>query len=181
MGYAGGEKLDPTYYSLGDHTETLQLDYDPARISYEALLEIFWNSHNPARQAWNRQYMSALFYHNAGQQELALETKARQEAGRRGKILGRKIYTEILPAGPFYRAEDYHQKYLLQRRGELMQEYRAIYPNFVDLVDSTAATRVNGYVGGYGSLAALETELDSLGLSPAGREKLVRMVRRLAR
>jgi peptide-methionine (S)-S-oxide reductase len=125
--------------------------------------------------------MSALFYHNEAQQAQALETKARQEAGRRGKFLGRKIYTEILPAGPFYRAEDYHQKYLLQKRAELIQEYRAIYPNFADLVDSTAATRVNGYVGGYGTLAALERELDSLGLSPAGREKLHRMVRRLER
>jgi peptide-methionine (S)-S-oxide reductase len=179
VGYAGGQKLNPTYYNLGDHTETLQLDYDPARISYQELLEMFWNSHNPARRSWNRQYMSALFYHNEAQQALALETKGDQEASRRGKILGRKVYTEILPAGRFYRAEDYHQKYLLQKRAELMQEYRAVYPDFVDLVDSTAATRVNGYVGGYGTLAALETELDSLGLSPAGREKLIRLVRRL--
>ena len=125
--------------------------------------------------------MSTLFYHSEEQQALALETKAHQEAGRQGRFLGRKIFTEILPAGHFYRAEDYHQKYLLQKRVELVQEYNAIYPNFTDLVDSTAAARVNGYVGGYGTLPALEEELDSLGLSPAGREKLYRMVRRLKR
>ena len=125
--------------------------------------------------------MSALFYHNEAQQALALETKARQEAGRKGRFLGRKIFTEILHAGHFYRAEDYHQKYMLQKRAELMREYSAIYPNFTDLVDSTAAARVNGYVGGYGTLAAFEDELDSLGLSPAGQEKLYRMVRRLKR
>jgi peptide-methionine (S)-S-oxide reductase len=181
VGYTGGQKLNPTYHSLGDHTETLQIDYDPSQISYNNLLEIFWTSHNPTRRPWSRQYMSALFYHDDEQKALALETKARQEAGREGKLFRGKIFTEILPAGRFYRAEDYHQKYLLQKTPELRQEYSAIYPNFTDLVNSTAAARVNGYVGGYGTLTTLEVEMDSLGLSSRGREKLQKIVQRFGR
>ena len=74
MGYSGGETLYPTYRSMGDHSESIQIDYDPARISYEELLEIFWKNHNPTQRAWRRQYMSAIFYHNANQHQLALET-----------------------------------------------------------------------------------------------------------
>src|SRR4051812_14157562 len=57
VGYTGGELPDPTYAKLGDHTETIQLDYDPARISYEELLQIFWTGHNPVKRVWGRQYM----------------------------------------------------------------------------------------------------------------------------
>lgn len=64
VGYAGGSKENPTYYSLGDHSETIQIDYDPTQISYGQLLEVFWNSHNPTYEPWSRQYMSIIFYHS---------------------------------------------------------------------------------------------------------------------
>ena len=112
VGYAGGAKANPTYYALGDHAETIQIDYDPTRISYEELLNVFWESHNPTSPSWSRQYMSAIFYHNEEQQRLAQDTKARQEAK-----LGTKIYTEIVPYTQFYLAEDYHQKYHAKHGG----------------------------------------------------------------
>ena len=181
VGYTGGQKPHPTYYNLGDHSEAIQIDYDPTQISYETLLEIFWNSHNPTSRAWSRQYMSALFFHNDEQQKLVLETKTRQAARVNGKFFKRQITTEILPATEFYLAEDYHQKYMVQHVPALMKELADIYPNHADFVNSTAVARVNGYVAGYGTLAGLEAVLDNLGLSPAGRQTLLEQTRRFNR
>lgn len=173
VGYAGGSKENPTYYSLGDHSETIQIDYDPTQISYGQLLEVFWNSHNPTYEPWSRQYMSIIFYHSEDQRRLAIETKESEEAR-----LGRHIFTEIVPFSEFYLAEDYHQKYHLRQESALMAEFRAIYPATEDFVASTAVARVNGYVGGYGELATLEEELSLLGLSEAGRQRLLEIAAR---
>lgn len=173
VGYAGGSKENPTYYSLGDHSETIQIDYDPTQISYGQLLEVFWNSHNPTYEPWSRQYMSIIFYHSEDQKRLAIETKESEEAR-----LGRHIFTEIVPFSEFYLAEDYHQKYYLRQESALMAEFRAIYPATEDFVASTAVARVNGYAGGYGELATLEEELSLLGLSEAGRQRLLEIAAR---
>ena len=171
VGYAGGTTANPTYRSLGDHSETIQIDYDPTRISYEELLELFWASHNPATRPRSRQYASIIFYHDDEQKRLAIETRD-QQAARNGGL----SYTEILPMSDFFLAEAYHQKYRLQQVPDLMAEFRAIYPNEVGFVNSTAAARVNGYLGGHGTQAALQTELHDLGLSPAGEAKLTEIV-----
>ena len=171
MGYAGGASEYPTYHNLGDHTETIQIDYDPNQISYEKLLEVFWESHNPARRPWSRQYKAAVFYHNDEQKRLALESKDRVAARTK-----KKIHTEIIPFSKFYLGEAYHQKYHLQKHVDLMREFKSIYPETEDLVHSTAAARVNGYLGGHGSSAQLQGELDSLGLSPAAGDKLLKML-----
>ncbi|NJN94904.1 MAG: peptide-methionine (S)-S-oxide reductase [Anaerolineales bacterium] len=176
VGYAGGKKRNPTYHSLGDHTETLQLDYDPAQISYEELLGVFWMAHNPTRRSWSQQYKAAIFYHNQAQQQMALASQTQQAVQHHAPIT-----TEIIPASEFYLAEDYHQKYMLSYSVELLDEFRAIYPNHRDLVNSTAAARVNGYVSGYGDMAQLQQELDRLGLSPKGRQRLLEMARRYQR
>ncbi|GAK58576.1 methionine sulfoxide reductase A [Candidatus Vecturithrix granuli] len=167
VGYAGGTKANPTYYALGDHAETIEIDYDPTQISYEELLDVFWKSHNPTYPSWSRQYMSAIFYHNEEQQRLAQTTKARQEAQR-----GAKIHTEIAAYTQFYLAEDYHQKYVLQNQREFMREFKAMYPNMSDFINSTAAARVNGYLAGDGSAEMLREEVEQLGLSPELQQKL---------
>ena len=116
--------------------------------------------------------MSAIFFHNEKQKQLALETKKRHATNVKGKIV-----TEIIPFTDFYLAEAYHQKYYLQQVPELMKEFSAIYPAAQDFINSTAAARVNGYVGGLGSAEALKREIDSLGLSPAGNKKLLERMR----
>lgn len=171
VGYSGGTKKNPTYHDLGDHTETIQLDYDPTQISYKELLEIFWESHNPGSRSWSRQYMAAIFFHNDQQKKIALETKD-QVAAR----IKDEVYTQILPATVFYLAEDYHQKYFLRLEPELLNELTAIYHSTKDFVASTAAARLNGYVAGYGTRAGIEAEISSLGLSPAGNKRLLGMV-----
>ena len=172
VGYAGGTMQNPTYHNLGDYIEAVQLTYDPELITYEDLLDRFWSNHDPTRRPWKRQYTPALFTHDDRQEQLAQATKE--------KIAGSTtspVRTEILPASPFYLAEDYHQKYHLQQQPVLRDEYRDIYPNLEDFVDSPAATRVNGYVAGYGTVERLNADLDRLGISPAGQKKLQEIVR----
>jgi peptide-methionine (S)-S-oxide reductase len=170
VGYTGGTKQNPTYYHLGDHTETVQVDYDPAQTSYERLLAVFWATHNSCAQSEVRQYMSAVFYHNDAQKMVALKTRDREQAKR-----GVRIATEILPATVFYVAEDYHQKYLLRSETSLMTEFRAMYPDAKDFTNSTAAARVNGYLGGHGSKEMVDKEIDKVGLSPEARQTLLRL------
>ncbi len=170
VGYAGGKKANPTYRSIGDHAETIQIDYDPQQVNYETLLEVFWNSHSPTARSWSRQYASILFVHDAEQRAQAKASLKREE-----EKFGRKIFTEIADYSGFTLAEDYHQKYRL-RNSSLEREYLAIYPDLLDFVNSTAVTRVNGYLIGHGTPEQLESEIDTLGLSDVSKEKLRRVV-----
>jgi methionine-S-sulfoxide reductase len=171
VGYTGGNKENPTYRTLGDHTESVEVDYDPSIISYADLLKVFWHSHDPGSRSWSRQYISAIFYHNEEQKKLALESRKREEARTGGKI-----YTEISPASRFYRAEDYHQKYYLRQRPELIRELKAIYPSNEDFQDSTVAARLNGYLAVKGPREAIQAELVNL-LPPEESRKLLDIVR----
>jgi peptide-methionine (S)-S-oxide reductase len=173
VGYTGGTTPDPTYRRIGDHAETVQVDFDPATVDYRELLELFWRSHNALHPPWSRQYMSAVFYADEHQEQLARDVRERLE-----KSADRPLRTEILLASRFFPAEDYHQKYILQNDPPLNQEYRRMYPEFSDFVDSAAAAKVNGYLYGCGSLGQVRTELSSLGLSAKGREHLLAKMRR---
>lgn len=106
VGYSGGTTPDPNYTDLGDHTETVKVKFDPSSISYEELLKHFWNRHNPTF-THKTQYRSAIFTHNDEQMHIAQSSKLNEEKKR-----GEKFATSIEPAGAFYRAEEYHQKYL---------------------------------------------------------------------
>jgi len=161
----------PSYHNIGDHTEAVQVDFDPRRISYPDLLAVFWNSHRPTSQSRSRQYLHAIFTHDDQQEQQALESKAATEHN-----LGLTVRTEVLPLRSFTRAEDYHQKYMLKRDEALMRELSRIYPDHRDLVDSTTAARLNAYLGGYGNQAQLDREIDSLGLGPENRAKVENLV-----
>jgi len=152
----------------------VQIDYDPTKVSYAELLSLFWRSHDPLSPIWSRQYASIIFYHNEEQQSQALKSKQQEEAR-----LGRKTTTEILPFARFYLAEDYHQKYYLRQETSLFNEFKAIYPEAKTLINSTAAARVNGYIGGNGSLESLQKQIDSLGLSPQGQNIILQIGCRL--
>jgi methionine-S-sulfoxide reductase len=167
VGYAGGTTDDPTYRNISDHTETLQIDYDPTVTSYQELLEVFWESHTPTLHIWSRQYMAAIFTHDAEQARLAEES--------REKIADReseKIRTQILPLTGFWRAEDYHQKHRLRGDDLVLSELEARFPDPAAFTDSPVVSRVNGYLGGYGTLEQLEKEIASFELSPEAEKRL---------
>lgn len=172
MGYAGGETENPDYGHMGDHTEAVQVDYDPQRISYAQLLDIFWDSHSPDSRSWSKQYRNAIFYHDE-KQRVAGEASRSVLAAKTGKT----IRTAVAPLRAFTLAENYHQKYLLKRRSDLTAEMSRIYPRNQGFIASTAVARLNGYVGGNGDAAQLAREIDSLGLSPDGRQTLEMLVR----
>ena len=146
---------------MADHTETLQLDFDPNQISYGELLRIFWVEHRPLHQPWSRQYMSAIFCGNEVQLEVAGRIKNEFEAR-----WDATVYTEVRLEKDFYRAEDYHQKYRLQRFESIMNDLKQYYPRFDDLVDSPTATRLNAFLGGALSKTKLPAEMEVFGLSP---------------
>ena len=121
VGYAGGTKENPAYEDVctdqTGHAEVVQVEFDPAKISYPELLDVFWANHNPTtlnRQGPDvgTQYRSAIYFHNPEQEAAARASKARLESS--GKYR-RPIVTEITPASEFFKAEDYHQQYLEKR------------------------------------------------------------------
>jgi peptide-methionine (S)-S-oxide reductase len=173
VGYAGGTKQSPTYRNLGDHAETIQVDYDPEKITYPELLDAFWTGHDPTYRNWSRQYASIIFVHNDEQRRLAEESRIHIAKVRSGTI-----HTEIIAYNGFTLAENYHQKHALQQFPEFQEDLQRIYPEPGTFVASTAVARVNGYLGGEGSYEALIREADGLGLSSARKEKLLRLVQR---
>lgn len=170
VGYAGGNSASPTYSDIGNHSETVQVDYDPAVVSYEQLLAAFFSSHDAAAPPYSIQYRSAIFFANDQQEKLAGEYKEKEETR-----LGQKLYTAIEPYTGFTIAEDYHQKYYLRQRSDIVKDLLSIYPNQADFRDSAAAARLNGYVGGYGDPDSLNENLDKLGLSPSSQQALLRI------
>lgn len=122
VGYIGGDLENPSYEQVCSgktgHAEAVSLEFDPKRISYEKLLKIFWASHDPTslnRQGLDigKQYRSAIFYHTPEQKTQAENSK--EQLAKSG-TLSRSIKTEITPAGHFYRAEEYHQRYFEKHR-----------------------------------------------------------------
>ena len=122
VGYSGGTVENPTYEDVCSgrtgHAEVVEVEYDPEEVSYEKLLEVFWDVHDPTtlnRQGFDigTQYRSAIYYHSPEQREAAEASKKQlQESGR----FARPVVTEVTHASAFYRAEDYHQRYLEKRR-----------------------------------------------------------------
>ena len=122
VGYTGGNLTNPTYEKVctdrTGHAEAVEIEYDPNEISYEELLDVFWNSHDPT--TLNRQgpdigiqYRSSIFFHNESQKQDAQQSKERLNSS--GKF-SKNIVTEIIPSPEFYKAEEYHQKYFQKHR-----------------------------------------------------------------
>ena len=121
VGYIGGQTPNPTYEDVctdrTGHAEAVEVEYDPSKISYEQLLNVFWENHDPTtlnKQGpdWGTQYRSAIFFHTPEQETQAKTSKETWDKSGRFR---NKIDTQIVPAPAFYQAEDYHQQYLEKR------------------------------------------------------------------
>lgn len=166
VGYAGGSKVNPTYHSLGDHTEAVEIDYDPEETNYDTLLSMFWKYHNPTSTC-SRQYMSAIFYHDEDQKQLAEKSMKVHQ-----KNFNKPITTSIIPCKKFYEAEDYHQKYLLQQH-PLVINALDIDPG-EELIANHVAARINGYLGGFGTMPRFNEEWKKWGIT----DKMADYIRR---
>ena len=123
VGYSNGHTENPTYKDVctdeTGHAEVVQVAFDPEKLNYKTLVEAFWQMHDPTqmnRQGpdFGKQYRTAIFTHSPEQEEIAKQSKAALDASKK---FSRPIATEITPAGTFYRAEEYHQRYL-EKRGQ---------------------------------------------------------------
>ena len=121
VGYIGGQTKNPTYKDVctdgTGHAEAVEVTYDPTKLSYDQLLDVFWENHDPTqlnRQGpdWGTQYRSAIFFHSPEQQAAAKASKEKLEASHR---FSKPVVTQIVSAETFYEAEDYHQQYLEKR------------------------------------------------------------------
>ncbi|MFI5268318.1 MAG: peptide-methionine (S)-S-oxide reductase MsrA [Chloroflexota bacterium] len=121
VGYAGGRTQHPSYHDVcsdtSGHAEAVEVTYDPQQVPYEQLLKVFWENHDPTTlnsqgPDFGSQYRSAIFVHDAQQEQAA---RASKEELDRGGRLRRPVVTEIVPAPEFWEAEDYHQQYLAKR------------------------------------------------------------------
>jgi peptide-methionine (S)-S-oxide reductase len=160
VGYAGGSTPDPTYHSLGDHTEVVQVEYDPTVLSYADLLDVFWSAHDPRRSARKRQYRSVILTESLVHRQAAEQT--RQNAESR---FGGSVATAIEDLDAFHLAEPYHQKYELRSTPVLGAELEERYGD--ELVDSTVAARLNGFVAGHGDAERRQSFLADLDLPTA--------------
>jgi peptide methionine sulfoxide reductase MsrA len=164
---------EPTYRALGDHSEAIEIGFDPERITYERLLLEVFAAHSPTAEPWSRQYRSAIFVHDDAQRAAA-ELAVKAEEKKRDV----RIHTAIEEAGTFWQAEDYHQKYRLRAYDGLLAEARQVYPETDDLVMSTLAARLNAWAAGWGDEVQVAREIELTGLSDAAREKVLALAGR---
>ncbi|XP_058102441.1 peptide methionine sulfoxide reductase A5 [Magnolia sinica] len=154
VGYAGGSKTNPEFRSLGDHAESVQIEYDPKLIQFKQLLDVFWSSHD-SRQVFGQgpdvgsQYRSIIFTNGAEEARLASASKEKEQTKTKSTI----VTTQIQQIGAFYPAESDHQKFELKRKQFLLQ----MIGNLADeeLMRSTLATKLNSYAA---ELCPLKTQ-----------------------
>ena len=129
VGYIGGEFSNPTYKEvcshITGHAEAIEIRFDPSKVSYNDLLDVFWSTHDPTtlnRQGPDigTQYRSAIFFLNSNQKEIAMKSKVIQEESKR---FDKEIVTLIVPASNFWEAEEYHQEYLEKKQKRVLSNF----------------------------------------------------------
>ena len=155
-----------TRVGFSDGAEVVQVDFDPESISYQALLDVFWRSHNPVGSNRSRLYQKGVFVHNDAQDRIAKKSLATQQSSS-----GSKITSTIEPAN-FRLASSSDQKYYLRHDPSLWSEFQKQYSKDSDIVDSPAAAKVNGYLAGNSNRKQFEAYSESLGLSPQSLARL---------
>ncbi len=156
VGYAGGTETNPTYHRLGGHREAVEVTFDPRRISYGELLEVFWRG-QPVDVAPGPDRRVDLGILTRGGHQQALAERSRE---RWRRALGSRVHVDLLPGAEFWPAERLHQKFHLQRvHPDLVDELARGFPDLDAFLASTAAARLNAVVAGDPALAEAAREL----------------------
>ncbi|HCQ89443.1 MAG TPA: methionine sulfoxide reductase [Clostridium sp.] len=171
VGYCGGSTKNPTYNNIGDHAETFEFDYDGDKITYEEIINGFWDSHTPENKTGIAQYRSIIFYRTDEERIIAENSKRDFE-----DALDITFNTEIIPLRKFYLAENYHQKYYLQKASILMKELATKYSNFNEFMNSTLACKLNSYCKGHGTIAMLKNDIHKFELNEISKRALFDIV-----
>lgn len=176
VGFAGGTKEDPMYRSMGDHTETIEVDFNPEVLSYEKILHIFWSHHTSTNRVnyKERQYMSILFYHDEQQKKTILNVKKELEDERK-----ETIETEIVPYSGFTMAEEHHQKYYLKRFSIAVDLLNSHYPSVDAFTHSTLTARLNGFVREFGTLNDIKNEVTEWDICEDSRQIVLEILKRI--
>ena len=169
VGFSGGTAPSPSYRKMGDHTETVEVDFNPNLISYEEILLHFWRNHYPNRDNYKgRQYISLIRFHGLAQEQAVQKVKRQMELE-----IGEEIETDIAPFTGFTAAEERHQKYYLKRYPKALEQLTPLYPDPQLLADSTFAARLNGFVKGFGNREDLKLEITGWNIAPEYQEILI--------
>ncbi|NHN49625.1 peptide-methionine (S)-S-oxide reductase [Halostella sp. JP-L12] len=142
VGYAGGSKADPTYHALGDHSEVVQVDYDPGELSFTDLLDVAFRNHEPRSQPKKRQYQNVVFHETDAEREAIADYVAESDWP------ADSVETRVEPLDTFYLAEDYHQKFNLGNQPSLERPFEEAGYDADELRESAAATKINAHAAG---------------------------------
>lgn len=157
VGFSGGNSPYPTPRNKKDHTETVQLDFNPEVISYHTLLNHFFLNHNPNRKKYrDREYISIILYHSEEQRQIAEKIKKEQESFKKTDI-----QTEITLFENFTMAENRQQKWHIKRVAKAMEELKKIYQTEEEFIHATLPARLNSHAKGYGNLEETKKEIQT--------------------
>lgn len=173
VGYSGGRSTNPTYKSSDQHTEVVEIDYDPTQISYEDLVEIFFAKHNETLKPYDVRVKSLIFYRNDEQKRVAerILERIRSEAPE-----DEYVYTELKSFEVLYLAEDEHQNRSLKLEPSIYNEIKQMYETEENILNSILAAKLNGYIYGYGSPEGALELLEKSGLSEPSRLRLLEVI-----
>ncbi len=176
VGYAGGTTERPTYHEMGDHSETVEIEFDPNMVPLEQLLGLFWKYHKPVNINGykGRQYWSLALYRSE-EQRAAIE-RMKQRLEEEG---GRRLDTEVAPCRSFYLAEARHQKYYLKRFPDAVAKLTELYGTEEQWVGTRLAARLNGLAKGYTSMGRIAEEISRWPEEQANKERLITAIRRI--
>ncbi|WP_046178404.1 peptide-methionine (S)-S-oxide reductase MsrA [Domibacillus tundrae] len=176
VGFAGGTTHEPVYRQMGDHTETVQIDFDPSLLSFEDIIRTFWAHHTSTHRVTyrERQYMSILFYHDQQQKQTIDKVKKELELERK-----ETIETEIQPFTAFILAEDRHQKYHLKRFKQAAGMLETSFPSEASFMNSTLIARLNGFVKEFGTLQNIHQEIKLWNIPDSSRHILLDMMQKI--
>lgn len=167
VGYAGGNSTNPSYDNLGNHVEVFEVDYDPEILSYATMVELYFTTYDATARPFSQRVASVIYYRNKDEQVIAEQIKSSLEAASE-----EGIFTILRPIDTFYLAEEKHQLSYLKQEVSLYAELQVMFDEEDQLLLSILASKLNGFIAGYGHEEDFEHVLSKSSLSQASLDRL---------